>query len=113
MVELIIAKKSLTPEGLDQVRKIRSGMNKSRALVDLGSAQLEESLVTKRVVVKPVSVRDIVSGKILKFNSIREAYLYISKINKVSISTISRNIDTGKSVKGYVFSSLNNSYESS
>lgn len=94
------------------MRKIRSTMNKSRAFVDSGSAQLEESLGTKRVVVKPISVREIVSGKILKFNSIREAYLYLSVINKVSISTISRNIDTGKSVKGYVFSSLNNSDES-
>lgn len=105
----------MTQEGFDQVRQIRSVMNKSRALVYSGSVGIEESTasegsptVKKRALVKPISIREVASGKILNFTSIREAYLYLSDINKVSVSTISRNIDTGKSVKGYIFSSLKN-----
>lgn len=103
VIELIKAKKHLTPEGLDRVRQIKGGLNKSRVLED--SASLEDP---KRVQVKPISVQDVISGKTQKFPTIRAAYFYLSDINKVSISTISRHLDTGKSVNGFLFSSLNN-----
>jgi hypothetical protein len=105
----MLAKKHLTQEGLDRVRKIRSTLNKSRAFVDSGSTQIEENLgtSTKRVLMKAISVREVASGKIRCFSSIREAYFYLSPVTKVSISTISRNIDTGKPVKGYTLSRLN------
>ena len=87
------------------MRKIKGGMNKSRALVDSGSAFIEGP---KRVQVKPISVQEVISGKTRNFPSLRAAYLYLSNINNVSISTISRYLDTGKSVKGFIFSSLKN-----
>lgn len=114
-IKLIIAKKHLTQEGLDQIRKIRGNMNTSRVLVESESATLEVGReiisnidTTKRRLVKPISVQEVKSGKIIKFSSIKEAYLYISRFNKVSISTISRYLDTGKSIKGYIFFSVNN-----
>lgn len=121
VINLIIAKKHLTLEGLDRIRKIRGNINTSRVLVESGTASLiylasdevgneiiSNVYTTNRKPVKPISVQEVKSGKILKFSSIREAYLYLLNINKVSISTISRYLDTGKSVKGYIFSSLNN-----
>ena len=109
-INLIIAKKHLTQEGLDQIRKIRENMNTSRVLVESESATLEVGKeiisnvdTTKRTLVKPISVQEVKSGKTLNFSSIKEAYLYLLNINKVSISTISRYLDTGKSVKGYIF----------
>ena len=104
-IELIMAKKHLTQEGFDRVRQIKGGMNKSRALVDLGSAFIAG---TNRVQVKPISVQEVISGKTRNFPSLRAAYLYLSNINNVSRSTISRYLDTGKSVKGFIFSSLKN-----
>jgi hypothetical protein len=105
----------LTQEGLDQIRKIRENMNTSRVLVESESATLEVGKeiisnvdTTKRTLVKPISVQEVKSGKTLNFSSIKEAYLYLLNINKVSISTISRYLDTGKSVKGYIFFSVNN-----
>lgn len=100
-----MAKKHLTPEGLDRVRQIKGGLNKSRVLEGSGSASLEDP---KRVQVKPISVQEVISGKTLNYPSIRAAYLALSDLNTVSISTISRHIDTGKSVNGFIFSSLNN-----
>lgn len=107
----------MTPEGLDHIRKIRENMNSNRVLVESESATLDVANETisnvdtiKRTLVKPISVQEVKSGKTLKFSSIKEAYLYLHKINKVSISTISRYLDTGKSVKGYIFFSENNIY---
>jgi len=115
VIKLIIAKKHLTPEGLDQIRKIRENMNTSRVLVESGSAALEVGKevisnvdTTKRALVKPINVQEVKSGKIRKFSSIKEAYLYISQFNKVSITTIIRYLDTGKSINGYIFFSKNN-----
>lgn len=115
-INLIIAKKHLTQEGLDQIRKIRENINIRRVLVEpesaatleVGNKRFSNVDTTKRPLVKPISVQEVKSGKTKKFSSIREAYLYLSNINKVSISTISRYLDTGKSVKGYIFFSVNN-----
>nr|ATI20347.1 LAGLIDADG endonuclease [Juglanconis sp.] len=114
-INLIIAKKHLTLEGIDQIRKLRGNMNTSRVLVESESPCLEVGKeiisnvnVIKRRLVKPIRVQEVKSGKTLNFSSIREAYLYLLNINKVSISTISRYLDTGKSVKGCVFFSVNN-----
>lgn len=57
-----MAKKHLTPEGLDRVRQIKGGLNKSRVLEGSGSASLEDP---KRVQVKPISVEEVISGKTL------------------------------------------------
>ena len=62
-IELIIAKKHLTPEGFDQVRQIKEDMNKSRGLVDSGIAHLGEHPVMKRPRVKPISIQEVISGK--------------------------------------------------
>jgi exosome complex RNA-binding protein Csl4 len=105
----------LTHEGLDQIRKIRENLNTSRVLVESEPACLEggSDLISKvdavkRTLVKPISVQEVKSGKTRNFSSIKEAYLFLSNINKVSVSTISRYLDTGKSVKGYIFFSENN-----
>lgn len=101
----------MTQEGLDRVRLIKRGMNKTRAvLVDSESACLEGP---KRVRVKPISIQEAISGKTRNLPSIKAAYLYLSGINKeVFISTINRYLDTGKSVKGFMFSTPKNSDES-
>ena len=111
-INLIIAKKHLTQQGLDQIRKIRENMNTKRVLVESESATLgvgndiiPKVNITKRARVKPISVQEVKSGKIIKFYSIREAYLCLQK--KVSISTISRYLDTGKSAEGYIFFNIN------
>lgn len=105
----------MTPEGLDQIRQIRANMNTSRVLVESESATLEVGNdiisnveTSKRILAKPISVQEVKSGKTRNFDSIKETYLYLLNINKVSISTISRYLDTGKSVKGYIFLSVNN-----
>jgi len=64
--------------------------------------------VIKRPLVKPISIQEVISGKTRNLSSIREAYLYLSDINQISISTISRYLDTGKSIKGYIFKRVNN-----
>lgn len=114
-INLIRGKRHLTQEGLDQIRKIRENLNTSRVLVESESAYLEGGNdliskvdVIKRTLVKPISVQEVKSGKTRNFASIKEAYLYLSNFNKVSVSTISRYLDTGKSVKGYIFFSENN-----
>jgi hypothetical protein len=111
-IHLIIAKKHLTPEGLDQIRKIRENMNTKRVLVDSESATLEvgKNIIpkvdtTKRARVKPISVQEVKSGKTFNFNSVREAYLGLQ--DKVPMTTINRYLDTGKPVRGYIFFNLN------
>ena len=100
----------MTPEGLDQIRKIRENMNTKRVLVDSESATLEvgKNIIpnvdtTKRGRVKPISVQEVKSGK--TFNSVREAYLGLQ--DKVPMTTINRYLDTGKPVRGYIFFNLN------
>lgn len=66
-IELVIAKKHLTPEGLAQVREIKESMNKSRGLVDLDIADLGEHTVKKRPLVKPISIQEVKSGNIRNF----------------------------------------------
>lgn len=107
-----MAKKHLTQQGLDQIRKIRENMNKSRVLVEPESATLELGLdtisnvdTTKRTLAKPIRVQEVISGKIIDFSSVKEAYLNLT--DKVSISTIKRYLDTGKSKNGYIFFSVN------
>ena len=111
-IHLIIAKKHLTPEGLDQIRKIRENMNTKRVLVDSESATLEvgKNIIpnvdtTKRGRVKPIIVQEVKSGKTFNFNSVREAYLGLQ--DKVPMTTINRYLDTGKPVRGYIFFNLN------
>ena len=60
----------MTPEGLDQIRKIRENMNTKRVLVDSESATLEvgKNIIpkvdtTKRARVKPISVQEVKSDK--------------------------------------------------
>ena len=104
----------MTQEGLDQIRKIRENMNTKRVLVEseLGVSYLgvDSDIIpkvdtTKRARVKPISVQEVKSGKILRFNSIREAYVCLQK--KVPISTIIRYLDTGKAKEGYIFFNIN------
>lgn len=111
-INLIIAKKHLTPEGLDQIRKIRENMNTKRVLVDSESAIMEVGKyilpkvdTTKRARVKPIIVQEVKSGKTFNFNSVREAYLGLQ--DKVHMTTINRYLDTGKPVRGYIFFNLN------
>ena len=102
----------MTPEGLDQIRKIRENMNTKRVLVDSDSATLEvgKNIIpnvdtTKRGRVKPIIVQEVKSGKTFHFNSVREAYLGLQ--DKVPMTTINRYLDTGKPVRGYIFFNLN------
>lgn len=65
-INLIIAKKHFTPEGLDQIRKIRENINTNRVLVysvsaplELGNNIIPKVDATKRARLKPISVHDI------------------------------------------------------
>lgn len=69
-INLIIAKKHLTPEGLDQIRQIRANMNTSRVLVESESATLEVGNdiisnveTSKRILAKPISVKRLNQAK--------------------------------------------------
>jgi len=112
-IDLIITKKHLTQEGLDRVRLIKQGMNQSRILlINSESAAFLES--PRKVRTKSIIIQEVISGKTHHLPDVKAAYFYLSEINKkVPISTIKRNLDTGKSVKGFIFITLKNADESS
>jgi len=62
-------------------------MESGPAALEVGKEVISNVDATKRTLAKPINVQEVKSGKILKFSSIKEAYLYISQFNKVSIST--------------------------